>query len=62
MYVSVDGAAYQEIGPYAIPAGAAGSEGNYHSTFLYQGLTDGQSHSYAFYSIGLDSAGKARGL
>jgi len=57
VFASVDGAAYQEIGPYAIPAGAADSKGNYHSTMIYQGLTDGQSHTYSFYSIGLDSAG-----
>ena len=57
VYVSIDGGAYQEVGPYAIPAGAADSSGNYHSTVPYQGLTDGKSHSYSFYSIGLDSAG-----
>src|SRR5208282_577702 len=51
------GGTYQEVGPYAIPAGAADSKGNYHSTIIYQGLTDGQSHTYSFYSIGLDSAG-----
>jgi len=57
VFVSVDGGASQEVGPYAIPAGAADSKGNYHSTVIYQGLTDGQSHTYSFYSIGLDSAG-----
>ncbi len=57
VFVSVDGGAYQEAGPYAIPAGAADGKGNYHSTIIYQGLTDGQSHTYSFYSIGLDAAG-----
>ena len=57
VYVSIDGGAYQEVGPYAIPAGAADSNGNYHSTVPYQGLTDGKAHTYSFYSIGLDSAG-----
>jgi hypothetical protein len=57
VFVSVDGGGYQEVGPYAIPAGAADGNGNYHSTVTYQGLTDGGSHSYSFYSIGLDSAG-----
>ena len=57
VFVSVDGGAYQEVGPYAIPAGVADSKGNYHSTMIYQGLTDGQSHTYSFYSIGLDAAG-----
>ena len=57
VYVSVDGGSYQEVGPYAIPAGPADSSGNYHSTIIYQGLTDGQSHTYALYAIGLDAAG-----
>ncbi len=57
VFVSIDGGTYQEVGPYAIPAGEADSNGNDHSTIAYQGLTDGQSHSYAFYSIGLDAAG-----
>ncbi len=57
VYASVDGGSYQEVGPYAIPAGPADSSGNYHSMIIYQGLTDGQSHTYSFYSIGLDSAG-----
>jgi hypothetical protein len=60
VFVSIDGGAYQEAGPYAIPAGAADGNGNYHSTMVYQGLTDGQSHSYSFYSIGLDSAGNVQ--
>jgi hypothetical protein len=57
VFVSVDGGSYQEVGPYASPAGPADSGGNFHSTARYQGLTDGKSHSYAFYSIGLDAAG-----
>ncbi len=60
VYVSVDGGQYQEVGPYAIPAGVADSKGIYHSTAIYQGLTDGQSHSYAFYSTGFDSAGNVQ--
>ena len=61
VFVSVDGGAYQEAGPYAIPAGAADSTGNEHSTMIYQGLTDGTTHTYAFYSVGLDSAGNLQG-
>jgi hypothetical protein len=57
VFVSVDSGAYQEVGPYAIPAGFADSQGNDHATMTYQGLTDGQSHTYSFYSIGLDAAG-----
>ncbi len=61
VFVSIDGGSYQEVGPYAIPAGFADSHGNYHSSITYQGLTDGQSHTYSFYSIGLDSAGNLQG-
>jgi hypothetical protein len=57
VFVSIDHGAYQEVGPYAIPAGAPDSGGNFHSTLPYQGLTDGALHSYSFYSVGLDSAG-----
>jgi hypothetical protein len=57
LFVSIDGGAYQEVGPYAIPAGQADSNGNFHATVPYQGLTDGKTHSYSFYSLGLDSAG-----
>ncbi len=61
VFVSVNGGTYHEVGPYAIPAGFADSSGHYHSTIAYQGLTDGQSHSYEFYSIGLDAAGNLQG-
>ncbi len=56
VFVSIDGGTYQEVGPYAIPAGEADSQGNYHSSIAYQGLTDDHPHTYAFYSIGLDAA------
>ncbi len=61
VFVSIDGGTYQEVGPYAIPAGFADASGHYHSTIAYQGLTDGQSHTYSFYSIGLDAAGNLQG-
>ncbi len=61
VFVSIDGGAYQEVGPYAISAGFSDSHGNYHSTIAYQGFTDGQPHNYSFYSIGLDSAGNLQG-
>ena len=61
VFVSVDQGAYEEVGPYAIPAGGADSKGNYHSTVIYQGLTDGMTHTYSFYSIGLDAAGNLQG-
>ena len=37
VFVSIDGGAYQEVGPYAIPAGTADSKGTCHSTVPYQG-------------------------
>jgi hypothetical protein len=57
VFASIDGGAYHEIGPYAIPAGTADSTGKYHSSIIYQGLTDGLAHSYTFYSLGFDAAG-----
>ena len=48
--------AYTEIGPYAVPAGAPNADGTYSSSVTFQGITDGQHHSYSFYSIGLDNA------
>ena len=57
VFVSVDGNDYEEVGPYEVAAGAADGSGNYHLTVIYQGLTDGQSHTYSFYSIGLDKSG-----
>ncbi len=57
VFVSVDGGSYQEVGPSAVAAGPTDSSGNDHSTITYQGLTDGLSHTYSFYSVGLDSAG-----
>ncbi len=56
LFVSIDSGPYQMAGP-AIPAGPASSTGNVQATIPYQGLTDGAKHTYAFYSIGLDSAG-----
>ncbi len=56
VYVSVDSGPYTLVGP-AIPAGPASSAGTVQATIPYQGLTDGAKHTYAFYTIGLDSAG-----
>jgi hypothetical protein len=56
VYVKIDNGSYQELGPYAIPAGAS-SGGTWNSSITYQGLTDGASHTYSFYSVGLDSNG-----
>ncbi len=59
VYVSVDSAPYTPAAP-PIPAGPADSSGYVHATIPYQALTDGTQHTYAFYSIGLDSAGNTQ--
>ncbi len=56
LFVKVDSGPYEMVGP-AIPAGPANSSGIVQASIPYQGLTDGAKHIYAFYSIGLDSAG-----
>ncbi len=57
VFASVDGSAYTMINAAAIPAGPPSSQGITCATIPYQGLTDGNSHTYGFYSIGFDSAG-----
>ena len=56
IFVKLDSNAVVQVGP-AIPAGTPDGNGQVHATLIYQGLTDGQSHTYSFYSIGLDGAG-----
>ncbi len=56
VFASVDSGPYEIVGP-AIPAGPANSAGIVQATIPYQGITDGAQHTYAFYSIGLDSGG-----
>ena len=56
VFASEDGRPYTEIGPYAVPAGAPNADGTYTSSVTFQGITDGQHHSYSFYSVGLDNA------
>jgi hypothetical protein len=54
VYVVIDSNAPVLIGTAG--AGAA-TAGVYSASLLYQGITDGNSHSYRFYSVGKDSAG-----
>ena len=56
VFVSVDSGAYT-LAAAPIPVGPADSTGYFHATIPYQGLTDGALHTYAFYTIGVDSAG-----
>ena len=60
VFVSVDGGAYTMINGAAIPAGPPNSQGITDATIPYQGVTDGKSHTYQFYSIGFDSAGNVQ--
>ncbi len=59
VYVGLDlgaGGSTQQVGA-AIPAGFPDANGVYHATVTYQGLTDGASHTYKFWSLGIDGAG-----
>jgi hypothetical protein len=54
VYVVIDSNAPVLVGTAGVGAATAGV---YSASLLYQGLTDGNSHSYRFYSVGKDSAG-----
>jgi hypothetical protein len=54
--VALDGQTPVEVGT-AIPAGPADRSGRYHATVTYQGITDGVTHQYRFYDIGINGAG-----
>jgi len=56
VWVSIDAHAPVEINA-AIPAGVPDKSGTYHATLLDQGLTDGATHQYRFYTTGIDGAG-----
>lgn len=51
-YVSIDGAAAQLIGSVS-PTATTG--GNYTASLQWQGLVDGITHTYGFYTVGVDS-------
>ncbi|MFI5453930.1 MAG: Ig-like domain-containing protein [Isosphaerales bacterium] len=59
VFTSVDSGTYAMVGP-AIPAGPPDGTGNVHATIPYQGLTDGSTHTYSFFSIGIDGAGNVQ--
>ncbi|MFI5455749.1 MAG: dockerin type I repeat-containing protein [Isosphaerales bacterium] len=56
VWVAIDAQAPVEIDT-AIPAGVPDKSGIDHATLLYQGLTDGATHQYRFYTTGIDGAG-----
>lgn len=51
-YVSIDGAAAQLIGSVS-PTATTG--GNYTAALQWQGLVDGITHTYGFYTVGVDA-------
>ena len=52
VFVSVDGGAVQQIGH--IPAGVPDGSNVYHGNLTYGAIADGTSHTYRFYSVGID--------
>ncbi|MCY2967287.1 MAG: Ig-like domain-containing protein, partial [Planctomycetota bacterium] len=56
LWVSVDGAAPRQIG--RTNAGAANADGFSQATLPFRPISDGNVHSYRFYSIGRDGFGK----
>ncbi len=55
VYVSIDGSAAVLIG--STSGGVANGSGVYSGAIAFQGLADGNSHTYRFYSRGRDGAG-----
>jgi hypothetical protein len=55
VWAVVDDAVAQKVTTLA--AGAADSEGAHHVSLRYQGIRDDRSHTYRFYSIGVDRDG-----
>jgi hypothetical protein len=53
VFVSVDGGAYQQIGP-AQNAGSPNANGVYSGSLTYNALADGQPHTYSFDTLGID--------
>ncbi|MEZ6125358.1 MAG: hypothetical protein R3C49_19590 [Planctomycetaceae bacterium] len=56
VYVSIDGAAAEEI-PASSVSGGTSDNGTYSQSVTYQALRDGAAHSYRFYTVGIDGAG-----
>jgi hypothetical protein len=56
VFAAIDAQAPQQVGP-AIPAGPPDRSGLCHSSLIDQGLTDGVTHTYRFFTIGIDGAG-----
>ncbi len=55
IFVQVDGGTPRNIG--TSPAGLTGQDNNHRATISYQAISDGQRHTYRFYSIGNDRRG-----
>ncbi len=58
MYVEVDGGSPTYIGQ--LSGGTPNSSGVYSGSMTYNALGDGESHTYSFYSVGVDDEQKAQ--
>jgi hypothetical protein len=56
IYVTIDNGSPAEIGQ--LNAGTPNSKGVYSGSLTYGALADNQSHTYCFYSVGVDDEGK----
>lgn len=56
VYVSIDGAAAEEIPASSVSSGTS-ANGTYFQSVTFQALRDGAAHSYRFYTVGIDGAG-----
>lgn len=55
VFVQVDGGAIQQVA--SVAAGTPDPSGNYSDLIVYQASADGTSHTYRFFSKGIDGAG-----
>jgi hypothetical protein len=61
LWVSVDGGAATQVVGSPIPAGTA-TAGVHSGSVVYQGIRDGQSHRYRFYTRGVDARGNVEAI
>jgi hypothetical protein len=59
VFAAVDAGSFAQVSP-AVPACTSDAQGIYHATLAYQGLTDGVTHTYRFFSLGSDGAGNVQ--
>lgn len=62
VFVSVDGNTAMEVPMSALDAGTPDGSGTYSVTLDYQAMRDGASHTYQFFSQGVDGAGNLEAI